>query len=65
MKFPAPSRSLKQAKSSLPKDRAKNELLLKHCLRTLSQKHQESPNCSQHGQIFTYLSQKQKGEKLF
>ena len=40
------------------KTEPKNELLLNHCLRTLSQQHQESPNCSQHGQIFTYLTQK-------
>ena len=37
MKFPALFRSLKQAKSSLSKDRAKNELFLKLCLRALSQ----------------------------
>ena len=37
MKFPTLFRSLKQAKSSLSKDRAKNELFLKLCLRALSQ----------------------------
>ena len=37
MKFPALSMSLKRAKSSLLRTEPKNELLLKHCLRILSQ----------------------------
>ena len=47
MRFPAIYRSLKRDKSSLPKGRAQKRAVV-----------QESPNCCQYGQIFTYLSQK-------
>ena len=58
MTFPALSRSLKRGKSSLPKDRAQKQALVKALFEDTIPVTPRKSNCSQHGQIFIYLSQK-------